>query len=496
MSGPWEAVIGLEAHVQLATRSKIFSGAAAAFGGAPNSQACPVDLGLPGALPVLNEAAVRMAVLFGMAIGAAINRRSVFERKNYFYPDLPKGYQISQFQHPIVGRGKLEVPLDDGGVLQVGIVRAHLEEDAGKSLHDAYPGRTGIDLNRAGTPRLEVVSDPDLRSPEQAAAYFRQLHSLVRHLKICDGDLSQGSMRCDANVSVRPLGDARLGERTEIKNLNSFRFLEKAVRHEIRRQIDLLEAGRPVPRDTRLYDPERNETRPMRGKEHCDDYRYFPDPDLLPVVLDEAFLASVRRALPELPGARRQRFCDQFGLSGKDAARLVRDPVLADYFETVAGKSGDAKLAVNWATGALARNLNRSGLTVARSPVTADHLAQLIRRIRDGTLSNKTAQTVFDALWQREGDVDQIIAARRLQRLSDRSALESLIAQLVAEHPAQAAQFRAGKGKLLGFFVGRIMQATQGRADPKQVNALLADALQAGGEAQPERRKTHGSPAN
>ena len=487
MNGPWEAVIGLEVHVQLATRSKIFSGADAAFGGAPNSQACPVDLGLPGALPVLNEAAVRMAALFGLAIGAELNRRSVFERKNYFYPDLPKGYQISQFQHPIVGPGKLEVPLDDGGALQVGIVRAHLEEDAGKSLHDAYPGQTGIDLNRAGTPLLEVVSAPDLRTPEQAAAYFRQLHSLVRHLKICDGDLSQGSMRCDANVSVRPLGAEQLGERAEIKNLNSFRFLEKAIRHEIGRQIGLLEEGRPVRRETRLYDPERDETRPMRGKEQSEDYRYFPDPDLLPLALDDAFLEAARRALPELPDARRQRYREQFGLSGAEAARLAGDPDWADYFEAAAEAGGDAKLAANWMTGELARNLNRSGLAISRSPVAAADLGQLIRRIREGALSSKTAKTVFDALWQGEGEVDQIIAAHGLRQLSDRGALAAIVSRTVAEHPAQAAQFRAGKRKVLGFFVGRIMQATQGKADPKQVNVLLAEALSEGGEAQAEQ---------
>ena len=400
-SSQWETVVGLEMHVQLNTRSKMFSGAGAVFGAAPNSHACPVDIALPGTLPVLNEAAVRMAVMFGLAIGAQINRFSRFDRKNYFYPDLPKGYQISQFAHPIVGGGTIAVPLERGQSITVGITRAHLEEDAGKSVHDAFPGATGIDLNRAGTPLLEVVTEPDLKSPAQAVACFRYLHSLVRYLKICDGDLSRGSMRCDANVSVRPAGASELGERAEIKNLNSFRFLEKAVRYEINRHIDVLESGGTVARETRLYDPERDETRPMRGKEFSDDYRHFPDPDLLPLQFDGAFVESVRHAMPELPEARYRRYREQLGLGDYDAAWLTNDPHVADYFEAAAAAGGDAKLAANWITGELAKNLNRAGLTIDDVPVAATDLGALIGRIVDGTLSGNTAKTLFDALWQR-----------------------------------------------------------------------------------------------
>ena len=476
--GNWQAVIGLELHVQLATSSKIFSGAGAVFGADPNSHACPVDIGLPGTLPVLNGEAVRMAVMFGLAIGAEINRHSVFDRKNYFYPDLPKGYQISQFEHPIVGRGVIDVPLDGGGSIEVGITRAHLEEDAGKSIHDAFPGETGIDLNRAGTPLLEVVSEPDLRSPEQAAACFRRLHSLVRYLKICDGDLSQGNMRCDANVSVRPAGAANLGERTEIKNLNSFRFVEKAVRYEIDRQIDLLEGGGVVQRETRLYDSERDETRPMRGKEFSDDYRYFPDPDLLPLQFDGEFVASVRAAMPELPEARNARFRQEFGLSGYDADWLTNDPEIADYFEAAAAAGGDAKLAANWITGELAKNLNRDGRVIGDSPVAAEDLGALIGRIRDGTISGKTAKTLFGALWHGAGGVDEIIEARGLRQISDSVELAAIAREIVADHPAQAARFRAGKQRVLGFFVGQVMKATRGKADPRQANEFVIKALQ------------------
>ncbi len=356
----WEAVIGLEVHVQLATSSKIFSGAPTAFGAAPNAQACPVDLGLPGVLPVLNLEAVRMAVKFGLAIGARINEHSVFDRKNYFYPDLPKGYQISQFQQPVVGAGVLRITLDDGSERTIGITRAHLEEDAGKSVHDAFPGMTGIDLNRAGTPLLEVVSEPDLRLPAEAAAYFRRMHALVRYLRICDGNLAEGSMRCDANVSVRPLGETRLGERTELKNINSFRFLERAIELEIERQVDVLEAGGTIRRETRLYDPDRNETRAMRTKELSDDYRYFPDPDLLPLVITPAFIEATAASLPELPEARRARYRDELGLTPYDATWLTDDADVADYFDAVAAAAGDAKLAANWVMGDLSAALNRA----------------------------------------------------------------------------------------------------------------------------------------
>ncbi|MEQ8482892.1 MAG: Asp-tRNA(Asn)/Glu-tRNA(Gln) amidotransferase subunit GatB [Pseudomonadales bacterium] len=473
----WEAVIGLEVHVQLATASKMFSGAPTTFGAAANEQACAVDLALPGTLPVINEQAVRMAVKFGLAIGAEIHPVSVFDRKNYFYPDLPKGYQISQFAHPIVGRGELSVGLPDGSERLVGITRAHLEEDAGKSLHEAYPGLTGIDLNRAGTPLLEVVSEPDLRSADEAAAYFRQMHTLVRYLGICDGNLAEGSMRCDANVSIRRHGDPQLGVRTELKNINSFRFLERAITYEIERQIDVLESGGRIVRETRLYDAERDETRSMRSKELSDDYRYFPDPDLLPVRLTPELIEAVRATLPELPAARRHRYVAELGLSPYDAQWLAQDPEVAAYFDAVAGAAGDAKLAANWVMGDLAAALNRAELGITRSPVSPARLAVLITRLKDGTLSSKTAKTLFEALWAEDGDVDAIIDARGLRQVSDTGALAAIVNQVVADNPAQVAEFRAGKEKVLGFLVGQVMKATQGKANPQQVNALLRDAL-------------------
>ncbi len=473
----WQAVIGLEIHVQLATRSKIFSGASTAFGAEPNTQACAVDLGLPGVLPVLNEEAVRMAVRFGLAIGAEIHPHSVFDRKNYFYPDLPKGYQISQFAHPVVGRGSLPVPLPDGTERVVGITRAHLEEDAGKSIHDAIPGATGVDLNRTGTPLLEVVSDPDLRTPEEAAAYFRQMHALVRYLKICDGNLAQGSMRCDANVSVRPVGQEAFGVRTEIKNINSFRFVERAIAFEIERQVEVLESGGAVVRETRLYDADRDETRTMRSKELSEDYRYFPDPDLLPVHIDATLLDSVRAELPELPAAKRHRYLEALGLSAYDADWLTQDPAVADYFEAVLGAGADPKLAANWVMGDLSASLNREDLGIADSPVTAAQLATLIARLEDETLSSKTAKSAFEGLWAGEGEVDAIIDARGLKQVSDAGELQALVNRVVAENPEQVAQFRAGKDKVLGFFVGQIMKQTQGKANPKQVNELLRKAL-------------------
>ena len=473
----WEPVIGLEVHVQLATRSKIFSGASTAFGAEPNSQACAVDLGLPGVLPVVNGEAVRMAVKFGLAIGAEIAPYSVFDRKNYFYPDLPKGYQISQFAHPIVGRGELAVAMPDGSERIVGITRAHLEEDAGKSVHDAYAGMTGIDLNRAGTPLLEVVSEPDIRTPEEAAAYFRQMHTLVRYLGICDGNLAEGSMRCDANVSVRRAGDPEFGVRTEIKNINSFRFVERAIAYEIERQIDVLEGGGRIVRETRLYDHERDETRSMRTKEDSDDYRYFPDPDLLPVHIDEALLDAVRADLPELPAARRHRYVEVLGLSAYDAGWLTQEPETAVYFEAVAEASGDAKLSANWVMGELSAALNRDERAIADSPVTPAQLAGLITRLKDDTLSSKTAKTLFEGLWAGEGGVDEIIEARGLKQVSDTGELKAIVDRVVADNPDQVEQFRAGKDKVLGFLVGQVMKATQGKANPKQVNELLREAL-------------------
>jgi aspartyl-tRNA(Asn)/glutamyl-tRNA(Gln) amidotransferase subunit B len=481
----WEPVIGLEVHVQLATRSKIFSGAAVAFGAEPNTQACPVDLGMPGVLPVLNEAAVRMAVRFGLAIGAEIHPYSIFDRKNYFYPDLPKGYQISQFQHPIVGRGTLMLQLDDQPPRPITITRAHLEEDAGKSIHDAYPGRTAVDLNRAGTPLLEVVSEPELGSAAEAAAYFRQLHALVRYLGICDGNLAEGSMRCDANVSIRPKGDATLGERTEIKNLNSFRFLEMAINHEIERQIGVLEHGGVIERETRLYDADRNETRTMRTKELSDDYRYFPDPDLLPVHLDEAFIESVRSELPELPQEKQQRYQEVFELSSYDAGILTQDPDLAAYFEAVVAASSEPKLSANWVMGELSAALNRHELSPAESPLPPAALGQLIARIKDGTISGKIAKSLFDTLWNdppREADgseVDAIIEAQGLTQVSDSAEIAAIVQQVVADNPDQVEQYRAGREKVLGFFVGQVMKATQGKANPQMVNELLREALSA-----------------
>jgi aspartyl-tRNA(Asn)/glutamyl-tRNA(Gln) amidotransferase subunit B len=476
----WEPVIGLELHVQLATKSKIFSGTSTAFGAPPNSQASAIDLGLPGVLPVLNERAVRMAVTFGLAIGARINERSHFDRKNYFYPDLPKGYQISQFQHPIVGEGLVTIALDDGTVRDVRITRAHLEEDAGKSIHDAYAGMTGVDLNRTGTPLLEVVSEPDLRSPEQASAYFRHMHALVRALRICDGDLSQGSMRCDANVSVRPRGATKLGVRTELKNINSFRFVEIAVRGEIERQIALLERGGTVARETRGFDATTGTTYPMRGKELSDDYRYFPDPDLLPVVISPEYIAALRDAMPELPEARAERYTSALQLSAYDAARLCADPDLADYFETVVATSGVPKLAANWVLGELSAALNRSELAVADAPVTPQLLGELIQRITKGVVSGTGARSAFEALWQGEGTLDEIIASHGLEQIDDDEALTAAIADVIARHPDQVAQIRAGKDKVLGFLVGQVMKATAGKANPARVSELLRATLAAG----------------
>jgi aspartyl-tRNA(Asn)/glutamyl-tRNA(Gln) amidotransferase subunit B len=475
----WETVIGLEIHAQLATRSKMFSGASTAYGAEPNTQACTIDLGLPGVLPVVNREAVIMAVMFGLAVEAAAAPRSIFARKNYFYPDLPKGYQISQYELPIVGRGRLAVELGDGSPRVIGITRAHLEEDAGKSLHEDFHGMSGIDLNRAGTPLLEIVSEPDLRSPAQAAAYMRKIHTLVRYLGICDGNMQEGSFRCDANVSVRPRGQQTLGTRTEIKNLNSFRFVERAIQFEIERQIDLIEAGGQVVQETRLYDPDRAETRPMRAKEEANDYRYFPDPDLLPVIVDDDMLAEAAARLPELPDAKRSRFMSQHGLADYDARQLVSSREQADYFEQlVAAVGGAAKLCANWVLGDLAAALNRDGLDIGECPVSPLQLGGVLTRIEDGTISGKIAKEVFDAIWNGEGDADAVIEARGLRQISDHAALEGIIGEIVAANPSQAAQYRDGKHKLMGFFVGQVMKATQGKANPRQVNELLRRLLE------------------
>jgi aspartyl-tRNA(Asn)/glutamyl-tRNA(Gln) amidotransferase subunit B len=473
----WEPVIGLEIHTQLATESKIFSGAATAFGAAPNTQACAVDLGLPGVLPVLNRAAVQRAVQFGRAIGAEIAPRSVFARKNYFYPDLPKGYQISQYELPIVGKGQVEVVLDDGAVKVIGVTRAHLEEDAGKSLHEDFHGFTGIDLNRAGTPLLEIVSEPDMRSPEEAVAYARKIHQLVRWIGISDGNMQEGSFRVDANISLRPKGEARFGTRAEIKNINSFRFLQKALEFEIERQMDILEDGGTIIQETRLYDANKDETRSMRTKEEANDYRYFPDPDLLPVELDDAFIGEATADLPELPDAMRHRFGEQYGLNDYDAAVLTASRATAAYFETVAERSGDAKLAANWITGALAAALNKADLDIAESPVSAEQLTGLLARIQDKTISGKIAKQVFDAIWAGEGDADAVIEAQGLKQITDSGAIEQMIDTIIAANPQQVEQYRAGKEKVFGFFVGQVMKQSQGKANPQQVNAILKEKL-------------------
>ena len=476
----WEAIIGLEIHVQLATQSKIFSGAATTYGAEPNAQACAVDLGLPGVLPVLNEAAVEMAVKFGLAIGAEINLHSIFDRKNYFYPDLPKGYQISQFATPIVGQGEIKLDLTDGGQRIIGITRAHLEEDAGKSVHDLFPGQTGIDLNRTGTPLLEVVSEPDLRSASEAAEYFRQMHSLVKYLGICDGNLAEGSMRCDANVSVRPQGQEAFGERTEIKNINSFRFVERAIELEIERQIDVLETGGTIHRETRLFDADADETRTMRSKELSEDYRYFPDPDLLPLEITAAFVKAVRDSLPELPDARCQRYQQAMGLSAYDAESLSNDLDRAEFFEAVVGVCGNSKLSANWLNGELSAHLNNADVEIAASPVSAEQLGQLIQRIDDDTLSSKTAKQLFKALWAQanaESNVDALIEQLGLKQMNDDGELSAVVSGVLEANPDQVAELRSGKDKVLGFLVGQVMKATGGKANPKQVNELIRKSL-------------------
>ncbi len=474
----WETVIGLEVHAQLATSSKIFSGASTAYGAAPNTQACAVDLGLPGVLPVLNKQAVRMAVKFGLAIGASIPTCSIFARKNYFYPDLPKGYQISQYEQPIVETGYLDIELDQGESKRIGVTRAHLEEDAGKSLHEDFHGMSGIDLNRAGTPLLEIVSKPDMRSAKEAIAYLKTLHALVRYLEICDGNMQEGSFRCDANVSIRLKGEEKYGTRTELKNLNSFRFVERAINYEVERQIDVLESGGEVIQETRLYDSDKDETRSMRSKEEANDYRYFPDPDLLPVAIEPSLLQQVGSELPELPAAKKQRFCEQYGLSQKDAAQLTVSRDTADFFEAVVKSHRvEAKLAANWINVELAAALNKADLEISSSPVSAAALGALLNRITDNTISGKIAKEVFDAMWAAEGSADEIIDRRGLKQITDSAAIETIIDKILADNPAQVEQYRAGKEKVFGFFVGQVMKATQGKASPAEVNKLLKNRL-------------------
>ncbi|KKL54974.1 hypothetical protein LCGC14_2260040, partial [marine sediment metagenome] len=461
-------------------KSKIFSGAATAYGAAPNSQACAVDLGLPGVLPVLNEEAVRMAIKFGLAVDADIPERSIFARKNYFYPDLPKGYQISQFELPVVGLGQISIELEDGSEKVVGITRAHLEEDAGKSLHEDFDGQTGIDLNRAGTPLLEIVSEPDMRSAKEAVAYMKKIHSLVRYLEICDGNMQEGSFRCDANVSIRPKGQEKFGTRAELKNINSFRNVERAINYEIERQIDVLESGGKVVQETRLYDADKNETRSMRSKEEANDYRYFPDPDLLPLVIENDTIEAIRATLPELPNQKRDRFVNELGLSLYDASVLTSSRELANYFEAVSAATDgkDPKQCANWVIGELSGALNKANLEITDSPVSAEQLAGILSRISDNTISGKIAKTVFEALWDGEGEnADAVIESKGLKQVTDTGAIEAMVDEVIANNPAQLQQYKEGKEQLLGFFVGQVMKASKGKANPAQVNELLKKKL-------------------
>jgi aspartyl-tRNA(Asn)/glutamyl-tRNA(Gln) amidotransferase subunit B len=478
MNSAWEVVIGLEIHAQLATKSKIFSGASTTYGAAPNAQACLVDLGYPGVLPVLNGEVVRMACKFGLAVNATIAPRSVFARKNYFYPDLPKGYQISQFELPIVVGGELMITGDDGTEKRIQITRAHLEEDAGKSIHEGLDQYSGIDLNRAGTPLLEIVSEPELSSAKEAVAYMRKIHSIVRYLEICDGNMQEGSFRCDANVSVRPRGQKELGTRAELKNLNSFRFVEKAINIEVERQIEIIEEGGEVRQETRLYDSDRNETRSMRSKEEANDYRYFPDPDLLPVEIDESFIAVVRDSLPELPDAKQQRFVTEHGIKEGDASILTASRAMADFFEvTVNASAAHAQTAANWLIGDLSAALHRDGLDISNSALSAVQLAGLLDRIADNTISGKIAKEVFEAMWAGEGSTDDVIESRGLRQITDSSAIDSIVDAVIAANPGQAADYRAGKDRLLGFFVGQVMKETAGKANPGQVNEAIKRKL-------------------
>lgn len=473
----WETVIGLEVHAQLKTKSKIFSGASTEFGALPNVNACIVDLAFPGVLPVLNAEAVRMAVKFGLAVSAGINQRSIFARKNYFYPDLPKGYQISQYDQPIVQQGHLDIVLEDSKK-RITIERAHLEEDAGKSIHGEVPGMSGIDLNRAGTPLLEIVSAPDMRNAKEAIAYLKTLHTLVRYLDICDANMQEGSFRCDVNISVRPIGQAEFGTRAEIKNLNSFRFIEQAIAYEVERQIDIITNGGTVVQETRLYDPDAGETRSLRSKENANDYRYFTDPDLLPVVLEDEFINEIKTTLPELPWEKRERFTNALQLSPYDADVLASSRELADFFETVLTHSnGQAKLAANWVMGEVLAGLNKESISITECPIPAAQIGKLVSRIHDNTISGKIAKTIFLTLWESAGDVDAIIDKQGLRQVTDSSAIEKLIDEVIAANPNQTAEYRSGKDKLFGFFVGQVMKVSQGKANPDQVNDLLRKKL-------------------
>lgn len=474
----WETVIGLEVHVSLSTKSKLFSGSSTEFGAEPNTQANIFDCALPGTLPVLNEEALRMAVRFGLAIGAEIGKRSVFDRKNYFYPDLPKGYQVTQLDYPTVGKGSLTVTLGDGSEKVIGVTRAHIEENAGKSLHEEFSGMSGIDLNRAGEPLLEIVSEPEITSAEEAVAYLKKLHTIIRYLDISDAIMAQGSMRCDVNVSIRPKGDTELGTRTEIKNINSFRFVEKAIYSEVQRQQDILEDGGRIVQETRRYNADRDETSSMRSKEVANDYRYFPEPDLLPVVIDDDYIAAVAAQLPELPDARKARFVSEYGLGEYDAGVLVSSREMADYFEVVASQSGDAKLAANWVSQDLLGLLNKNNWEIGESPIQAERLAVLIARIKDQTISGKIAKTVFETMIEDAAEVDAIIEAKGLKQVTDSGAIEKLVLEVIANNPDQVQQYKDGKQQVIGYLVGQCMQLSKGKANPAQVNELLREKMQ------------------
>ena len=473
----WEAVIGLEIHVQLSTKSKLFSGASTNFGALPNTQACNIDLAMPGVLPVLNEEVLKMAIKLGKALNADINSPTSFARKNYFYPDSPKGYQISQMDKPIVESGYLDIDTENG-VKRIGVTRAHLEEDAGKSLHDDFDGQSGIDLNRAGTPLLEIVSEPEINTPQEAVAYLKSIHSIIRYLEISDGNMAEGSMRCDANVSVRKKGDTKLGTRTETKNVNSFRFVEKAIQYEIDRQINELESGNQITQETRLYDSQANTTRPMRSKEFANDYRYFPEPDLLPINLEKEFIEEVMATMPEMPTQKKIRFVSEFNLSEYDADLLAADKDLADFFEAVVKVSNSPKLSANWIMGELSAELNNENLSISESKITSNQLGQLILRIEDGTISGKIAKEIFEKLWSSDNEVDEIIQGEGLEQVTDDKEIESMIDKVINNNPEQLEQYRSGKDRLFGFFVGQVMKASQGKANPKQVNDILRKKLE------------------
>ena len=473
----WEAVIGLEIHVQLSTNSKLFSGSSTNFGALPNTQACNIDLALPGVLPVLNEEVLKMAIKLGKALNANINSPTSFARKNYFYPDSPKGYQISQMDKPIVEKGYLDIEVE-GVKKRIGVTRAHLEEDAGKSLHDDFEGQSGIDLNRAGTPLLEIVSEPEINTPQEAVAYLKSIHSIIRYLEISDGNMAEGSMRCDANVSVRRKGDEELGTRTETKNVNSFRFVEKAIQYEIERQIHELESGNPIVQETRLYDSQQNTTRPMRSKEFANDYRYFPEPDLLPIKLEKDFIDEVISTMPEMPEQKRERFISEYNLSSYDADLLALDKDLADFFEEVSKVSGSPKLSANWIMGDLSAQLNNENLNIKDSKISSKKLGELIIRINDGTISGKIAKDVFEKIWISGGEVDETIQKEGLEQLTNFDEIESMIDKVIQSNPEQHSQYKAGKDRLFGFFVGQVMKASEGKANPKQVNDILKEKLE------------------